>query len=469
MPNKTTNTKPKLERIYTCTVCSTSYTTPRYSATPICSPKCRSSLKRKNIADKRILSLPQCDEWLWVCRELKRVGTIEALQGVDLVELFSLYRSRFKCYGWNAETKQSKYHLCHISSAKGKDSIGLLSHLNLFIGNSLPNQIQGNKEVKDRGLSISRHSLKRKWLVSDKDTDRQVLDKVVLYLGAVLVEYAKTNPIRKSQRFSLARWIYQNIPTNTTPLKELERLGLTELRTMRAKFEEKALYMMDLVAKRSIVVALDESQRLSDALPDGQHKDDLVFMLPVLRIAGAWMSRQPGEKGQGLVSILSKSPGVVFSPLQLKEGKDESNFRDFISFQAFNALQGHPVDRNLIKNTLRSYLSVKRLTPEYMDYEHRLTLLPPQLEERQVFFAQISTIRTDILSFDLASKVVVSTYFQEVNAANAEQDIFNSFNYDTCSDQYDYSGLNIQVEDDYIPNPFNRNLCLYVEQPIVDF
>lgn len=459
-----------IQRVKACALCTTQFTTSQIKA-KYC-PECRTKAKkgkqvdrRQKVAERRILSLPQSDEWLWVARECRRAGTVEILQDVNIEALFAVYRARFKCYGWNPDTKQSKFHLCHIFPVKDKNSIGLLSHLNLFIGNSLPNQVYSNKSHDSKGLKIPVNQLKRKWLIDKDSTDRNILDKVAKYLGPILVEYAKKNPVRKSQRFSLARWVYQNDPDNIMQLQQIERLSMQQLRTIRAYVEGKEVYKMDFTAKRSVVVAFEECQRLSVQLPECQHRSDVAFMVPVLQVAAAWLSRLPEQ--QGLHDILERPYGVTWEPLKLREGMDVSVLRDFISFQAFAALQGETLDRKMVLNTLRKYLVVTTLTPDYSKANDSIRKYFAEQYSR--FVAQVPVIKAAILSLGLADKIIVAEDLQLAAEAAREEAIFESFGYEQCEGLHDYSTIHYEVEEDYVPNPNNPNLRRFIEPIFVDF
>ena len=191
-----------------------------------------------------------------------------------------------------------------MSPVKGTHSVGCLHPHNLFIAPALANQVHSNKSYEGMGLSVSRASLKQKWLIADDTSDKDVLAKVAKYLGGVLVEYANNNKIDTSPRLSQARWINKNVPDCGFSLTQLEKKGKRELDKIRADFENKELYAMDLCSKRSIAVALDESIRLTQQLPAGTHRDNIAFFTPVLRAVGAWLSREPDQ--EGLSSILER-------------------------------------------------------------------------------------------------------------------------------------------------------------------
>ena len=443
-----------LKRQKVCNLCNTEFTTSQIKAKYCsnCRPKARQKNqkdKRQTTAEKRIQKLPQSDEWLWIARQCKHAGTVEILQGVDLVALFAVYKARYKTFGWNPETKTSKFHLCHVQPAKGIGTVGLLHHLNLFIGNSLPNQRHSNKSYENRGLYIPTSQLKKKWLVTEATSNSATLAKVTKYLGPVLTEYAKSNPICIAQRIGLARWIFKNDPNNVLALNKLEQLSMTTLRNLQGKVQGKDVYKFDYAAKRSIVVSLEEFQRLAEQLPNGQHQSDLLFMIPVLIIAAAWLSSMPNQ--DGLSDIFRKPYGVAWKPLELREDMDASTLRDFISFQAFEALQGAPVDRKMIRNTMRKYLTVTSLSPDYSgsnsSMQHHFA------DDYSRFVQQVPVIKNAIISLGLPDKVMLAEELLKAEIAQREEEIFASFGYQQCEGPSDYSTIRYEIEDDYVPIP----------------
>jgi hypothetical protein len=456
-----------IKRIKTCELCQAEFTTP-YQRTKYCE-SCRSKArqkaqkaKRQTLAEKRIQKLPQSDEWLWIARQCKRAGTVEILQDVDLVALFAIYKARFKTFGWNPETKTSKFHLCHIQPVQDDNTVGLLHHLNLFIGNSLPNQRHSNKSYQDRGLNIPTDQLKKKWLITDSNSNKVILDKVTKYLGPVLTEYTREYPIRISQRIGLARWLYQNDPANKLTLAKLEQLSTQDLRKIKAKVEGKEVYKLNYAAKRSIVVSLEECQRLAEQLPGGQHQSDLEFMIPVLYVAAAWLASLPNQ--EGLADIFKKPYGVAWKPLELREGMDASTLRDFISFQAFDALQGAPVDRRLIRNTLHKYLTVTSLSPDYSGSTS--SMQNHSSDDYSRFAQQVPVIKNAIITLGLPDKVMLAEDILKAEIAQREEEIFSSLNYEQCEGPLDYSPDYYQVEDDYVPSP---SLCAIPVETFCDF
>lgn len=456
-----------INRVRHCVTCNTEFTTSQISAKYCqpCRPKVRKKSqkdKRQTLAETRVLKLPQSEEWLWIARECKRSGTVECLQGVDISALLAVYKARFKTHGYNPETKKSQYHLCHISAANGKESVGLLHHLNLFIGTAFHNQKHSNTSYKDRGLCIPKKQLKSKWKVTEKTSNEAVLKKVTEYLGEVLIDYAKENPIALSQRIGMAKWVFQNDPENTFPLDKLKQMSMSDLRAIRTGVEGKPAYTFEYTAKRSFIVMLEECERLSEQLPDCQHKDDIKFMIPVLQVAIAFLSRQLDQ--HGLSSVLANPYGVTWDPLELRMDMSESKFRDFIGFQAFDTLQGAPVDRKMVKNTLSNYLNVTSLTPNYSGSNS--SIQKHYADDYSQFVKQVPVIKNAIISLGLVDKYMLADEIEKAQEAAYEEQMFASFNIEQCEGLHDYSTTHYEVEDDYVANP---NLVTYQEPVLVLF
>lgn len=467
-----------VQRNKICSHCDTAYVTPQYNS-KYCSSACRVASNNANArnkkessrlskAEKRIARLPVSEHWLWLSREVRRAGTVECLQGhtpETLTQLFSLYNYKHRTYAFNPESKKSKFHMAHIQPVKGMHSVGCLHPYNLFIAPALANQVHSTKSYEGMGLSVSRHSLKRKWLISGDLSDKDVLEKVRKYLGSVLVEYANNNKIDTSPRLSQARWIAKNIADCGFTLSQLEKKGKRELDRIRAAFEKKELYEMDLSPKRSILVALDESIRLTEQLPQSTHRDNVAFFTPVLRAVGAWLSREPEQ--DGLSSLLERPYGAVWAPLKLRDGMEASKLRDFVSFQTFQAMQGAPVHKKLVLNTLRKYLYVTDLSPDYTRSNDSIQEWHAHQYER--FYKQVPMVQDAIISLGLCTKLQEFEYLEEAKVASCEMAIFESFDYVCGTGEDDYSMLNIEIEDDYQPNPSNPNLRRFIKPVYVDF
>ncbi|MFP6850780.1 MAG: hypothetical protein VCA57_19025 [Pseudomonas sp.] len=442
MPNTETKTKQKLERTYTCSVCSTSYTTPRYSKTHYCTPSCRSKARNSKTAAKRIEKIPYSDNWLWIARECRRAGTVQILENVDLEKLFEVYNRRYKCYGWDADKKVSKFHLCHIAPVSGANSIGLLHHQNLFIGSSLPNLKHGDKCYKGAGLSISRLSLQPRWAVGKDESDKKVFAKIQKYLGSKLIDYAKAHPIKKANRFVIAERI-SKLENNTTALVDLRKMGTQALMQLEADLNDTIAYSIKLTAKRSVVVYIEELERFASY--QSENSDDYQFVADACRIVAQWLASQKLQSGLCSVAATDCYNAFTFTPLRLRDGKDSGKLRDFVGFTAFATLQGAPVDRELITHTLRSYLEVisldvkgSGLTAGYSDF----TYITEAVEE----FKQNAQKVKDALQVVGLLDGVTTHRMQEASREHSffdqwQQDVNSSEFYDYPDDYYQDDGF----------------------------
>jgi hypothetical protein len=365
-----------IKRERTCKHCAAQFTANRHDA-KYCSSACKASAARLSKSkqtqkkiERRKTKLPTSTVWLWIARNCKKAGTVEILQDVDLKELIDLYAYAQKAKGYNSEEDTpAKFHLCHIAPVNDKNSsspkVGLLHHQNLFVGSASKNA-QHQNNYFGGGVSIRRFALKREWFVSDTDTDSKVLDKVVKYLGPKLTDYLKDNAVKKSNRFSVIERIAKH-PDNNTSLSSLKKMKLKELMYLDADLHGKEVHKVNKPSKRSLLVYHRELERFASYSPS--NKDDLLFVSDAVRLVCQYLAQRntyaSNMFGSDFDEIVAAQHRMYseFSPLALKEGKDVSKLRDFISSVAFETLQGKSVDRPLIQNTLHSYLKLVTLSP----------------------------------------------------------------------------------------------------------
>lgn len=352
-----------IQRVRQCTNCKKEFSTTQYAA-KFCSDICRTksaTAKRNNKkVSSRISKIPASGFWLWIAKNCKRSGSVEILKDVDLVELHSLYERHKRCYGYDPQSKKSKFHICHIAPAKGVSSIGLLHHANLFIGDAYANQKHSNKHYHGAGLSLSVSSLKPKWLVKSTHTDKQILELVVKYLGVKLVEYATHNPIKKTARLALATTVF-NYDGNATPLAELEKLSVAELRALQAKMKDQPINTYDyskyVTTKRSVVVYKEELDRLASISTNSASVEGYQFVSNACILLAQVYADTIYCNGLSSIAAVYTREFLRYSPLKLNNYSDLTTLRNFISFTAFETLSGKPVNKALISNTLKRYLS----------------------------------------------------------------------------------------------------------------
>jgi len=356
-----------LKRKKHCFVCSENFITSQIGA-KFCSPECRRIAKQQRQAEtkekkvsRKIAKLPVNDAWRWVAKECKRAGTVEVLQGVDLEKLLAIYTYRYKCYGYDSKKGVSRFHICHIYPVNGDKRVGLLHHLNLFVGDHLSNQKHGAKDYGE-GLYIDRDSLQNKWVVSGDHTEREVLTLIESYLGDKLKCYLLGNPVRKSVRFTLIDRILKY--ETGRDRGELEKLSTAALREIDANRRGKIGYSVSIAPKRTLTVYCDELTRLIDELDDCQWRDHLIVCLDGVRVLASYLAMREGFLYSSPFSeILVKVDHVSFTPFVLREGKDDSKLRDFIRITCFETLSGKCLEIEQFRNTLKSYLCFNQSIP----------------------------------------------------------------------------------------------------------
>lgn len=440
-----------IQRKRICQFCKAEFTTAQHSA-KYCSTSCKTKARSSKTVAKRLEKIPYSDNWLWIARECRRAGTVEILKDVDLEQLFEVYNRRYRCFGYDNDKKVSKFHLCHISPVSGDSSVGLLNHQNLFIGSSLANQVQGSKSYDNAGLRIRSLQLLPKWRIGKDDTDKQVFAKVQKYLGCKLTDYAKANTIKKANRFVIAARISKH-SDNTISLCDLQKMGTQSLMKLEAELNDKDVFSIKLTARRSLVVYLEELERFASY--NLENKDDYLFVAAAVRSVAQYLNQLRDESGLDSITAVSYRWYYEFNPLSLKPNKDLSKLRDFIAFTAFSTLQGATVDRDVITNTLRSYLQVDTLSVVengVPDYDETYTDFSYLQEEVEEFLSNIPKVKAALELVGLVDNAALARI-----SNNKKADSFlQAFQADTqCPEyyQYDYGEYGIEVEEEYeFPN-----------------
>jgi uncharacterized OsmC-like protein len=81
----------------------------------------------------------------------------------------------------------------------------------------------------------------------------------------------------------------------------------------------------------------------------------------------------------------------------------------------------------------------------------------------------VPVIQKAVLAVGVCSSIQEYEYLEKVREADREMAIFESFGYEPCEHEYDYSTIHIQVEEDYVPNPNNPRINKFIEPIFCDF
>jgi hypothetical protein len=354
--------------------------------------------------------MKECGLGYFLLSHPRRAGTVQTYQGMTAAKLHALhdlYNYRERRFGWaGSEHGKDIYHLCHVQPLVGRDgSVGLTTPENLFTGIGRLNQKQGNKPVNAwAGASIPLSERKRKWDVTKRMTQDQVLQKICDFLGPeldiFLDELDKIPP--RTKRLRLANSIFRrqeqllSDDNGYNPLGQLYTLADLKLLT----FEE--LHILDATQQgrtsvrapdyskcpidSELGVLADELARFVEVLSDGQHRENCRFMLTLVHVLGIYLVQINDKQGTARPRFL-KIGSAVWSPLSylyqgqpwrtpahllsedldgLLNGVYDVKGRELkpgIVPMAQAVLQGLDIDRDHIRNRVLKRLILRTLNP----------------------------------------------------------------------------------------------------------
>lgn len=323
----------------------------QWSNQKFCSTRCRKAahLKKKSqetrIARRRA-NLRQNDEVLRVVRECRRAKTVQILEGHDIasfIETMLLVKNKPK----------GGLHLCHIAPVKGKDSIGLFHHRNLFYAGAHQNKKFGNRWASG-GLSIRKEDILEKWMVSKEMPTNEILIKIEEYLGDIVEEYIKSTSVTKSKRAQLANKI-----SGVDPKKGFDALMKLDHNTLRKKWSKLTKTPFYEVTYNHIeskyITYLDE---LSRFLSYGGDKAVIIKrLIRTMAIGYVALSKVNDSKTYNEDFENKYGPLVrKFRDVTLRSRNAWSELKDLIYDAAFKTLQGEPLKAKKFHTKVMSYL-----------------------------------------------------------------------------------------------------------------
>lgn len=316
-----------------------------------CSDRCRKAEHRKKKSkdtriEQRRANLRQNDEVLRLVRECIRAKTVQILMGHNIASFIgtmSLAKNKPK----------GGLHLCHIAPVKGKDSIGLFHHRNLFYAGAHQNQKFGNKWASG-GLSIRKEDILEKWMISKDMSTNEILIKIEEYLGNIVEEYIRSTSVTKSKRAQLANKI-----SGIDPTKEFDELmgwGHNELREEWSRLTKSPFYKVAYNHTESkYITYLDELSRFA-SYEDGREKI-LNRLIKTMAIGYVALSKVNDSKTYNKEFENKYGPLVrKFRGVTLKNRTTWSEFKDLIYDAAFKTLQGEELKPKKFHNKVMSYL-----------------------------------------------------------------------------------------------------------------
>ncbi|WP_256804171.1 hypothetical protein [Pseudomonas putida] len=406
------NSNNQLE--YPCTHCGTMFKR-RPGGRDTCTRTCAKAAERKQKAPKltakqrkverRKQRLLECAFGYWLLEQAVRAGTVQTYHGIttaDLHQLYDQHNYRKMRLGWlDSGHGKDVYHLCHVQPLKGRDgSVGLTTPQNLFTGIAELNQRQGNKPVNTwAGASLPAVARKRKWNTTKEMTRDQVLQKLADFIGPELDTFLDEldKMPQRTYRLRLAKTVFNQQSNELCEpldrrytLAELEVESVERLETLNAI--QRGMTSTTSFASRGgktdsrLGVLHDELVRFSAVLSEGQHRDNCLFMLKLVRVIGIYLAQIGREEGKAHSRFLAQG-NASWAPLShlyhgqpwrtpshlladdldgLLNGVYDAKGQELkpgIVPMAQAALQGLDIDRDYIRDRLTKRLTVKTLSP----------------------------------------------------------------------------------------------------------
>ncbi len=224
--------KPSIRRY--CKHCKIRFTT-KLKTKLYCSDKCKAAStyqRRANSVEKRIFRAQGSAFFYWVAQQAIRASTLQILEGhtvESMVSLYNLFKDSIRMNGTGSTERL--YVLSHIYAAcpdNSSNGVGQLFADNLIIVPALDNQRHGNAFKEGTGRSIARRSLKLKHHVHNDETPKEVIKRLVDFLGEDFVEKVVVKAkIQPTARIKLFAWFEANgikTPSEKLSTQQLQAL-----------------------------------------------------------------------------------------------------------------------------------------------------------------------------------------------------------------------------------------------------
>lgn len=294
------NKQPKLKKVKTCRSCRKSFR-PAKGNQVYCKVDCRKNhdqaSKAKVLESSRLDRAKGSAFFYYLASECQRASTVEALHGHTLDSLLELYNEVYK-YALRANgygSTERLYSISHVMPVNGNTQyMGLLHPENLFVCPTMVNRQHGTKHF-GYGKCIRRDQLSGKWAVSEADSLKAIIGKIVSYLGKPLVtEFAKKARIQPTERMKLVIHLSLFLDELEITQDELEACSTIELKKHKAELEGKQGYAFTSLPFSPEMVLLHEAKRMAKHRPDdfeefigaveaiSEHQDNAVwFGVPI--------------------------------------------------------------------------------------------------------------------------------------------------------------------------------------------
>lgn len=319
--------------------------------------------RKKNLKPRqksRLNNLSVNNEWLYISQQCKRAGSVQIMSNhtVDsLKQLTEMIHNKPK----------RTMDICHVYPVKGGTGIGLLHPTNLVYGDRGQNQNNGNQIFGNTGYFIDRADLKKKWLVSDRMKDKQVLCLLEKFLSDVLIEYVKKYPVKISERIKLIDKIIKSDKDRKYTrenLSEIPSIGLSSIHAEQHGINLTSSYYQTKKNQSRVFIYLKDLFRVAEDT-DGYRAENCEFMSRILLAGAAALSKVPYQPELLDIYKLYDKTADRYKHIVLRNESDYSKFKAFLFFQACDCLLGKEIDKGMLKGALNKYTKIAKYSSTF--------------------------------------------------------------------------------------------------------
>jgi hypothetical protein len=270
----------------------------------------------------------------YLCKELRRAGTVQALSGHTSESLRELVDLRRRCTasgGYEKGVPIGAYELSHIYPVSCPKRLGLLHPLNLVICPKDYNRKHSRKTPKIGylGLSIERIKLEKKWSILDTYTSLQALELASKFLGDEFKKWLKSHSISYTQH----RQLLKKLISTGIPDYILNPLNLEQLKAL-ADDKEIPYFNHEIQTENLFDVIADESERF---------ELDKELSLTISHLYDV------------------RETFLRIATLEFLGTEQEiDNFTDFVCRQVLNAIHGQSYEATWRRKKMSSYFCRKK-------------------------------------------------------------------------------------------------------------
>lgn len=165
-----------------CPACKRKFSPVRKTA-KYCTDACKMNAARKRQATKQKIDFKSLAFGSWLIGQCRRAGTVQILQGFELVELYRLWVRCRRYNGFNVEVDPlSRFELSHVAPVSTIGATGTLHPKNLVITPAYYNRSRCNNWDDKSGVWLRPFDMHHSWKVYPAMTAQEVADKIAKFI-----------------------------------------------------------------------------------------------------------------------------------------------------------------------------------------------------------------------------------------------------------------------------------------------